>query len=1050
MSAILKDAGFDSVDELLGEIANLEQQLIELENDGLGDTERAKSARTELLKYKAAKDEYDSHVNREKSASGGDMESVLADILDEAQVDNFEDLVTEINRLREEIANGGRGGKRVSNLRKLLDRYVGCVESTTGDTVEKFLRVHGYGSVDKMRKDCIKTKELLQELERAGKETSIRANSAKSKAKELDGWLCVVDTLISDAARVKSLAGTVTDIPNPAAADVAVGAPEMALPDSSGSLCYNIDIFHDVENCTCEAGLNLDARKVWNETQYQILTAFLSRPNTDRQSVEEQVRQMKLASAVHCKWYFCIRLDTTNPYHPSQAFVTDLDLCGATHVSVSVKKDAADNKLSQLMTSYRRDYMDRSVEAKRKSIAVLISSDSDFCKDITSFNQLGCCVVILYDGSKAKDIFKSSVEDRYSLDVWSTIISRSSKGGYRPRVADHAPAADLAPNSYSPGDFDGTQDNEFKVTLFALANFMFKSSNGICFTMEMFSNFQQSNATAKAVIEKHGGCVEFCILSQGAIRYDPRGSLAVSLPYLIKFFVAFKGGRLPANEIRDFYHSFSMNKSRVSRDESLGVVGKVKELLRKCGRIKGACLSTNGEMVWEDHPGNEEIGHGYLVIPSRPPNPEEVEKWPIGWPQWNYLDRYKLEIADELARVSRNVAMTLTKEQIRDGAKGCVVLTVTIEEDDDSPNDRSMLVRDSIAKRFLPASKDCINLFISKLGEFRGAAKVKREVLETDSELKRLTRENKIYIFLPRFSQDIISNEVVMRIPNKWTIPVRPAGGNRHAPLGGKHARPSPPDPPTLAELRERVYQFLENERLANREQITECRIVKDPVYHMKFTVGPDLRSKLLTYSGSSGVKFTPSFDTVDTVVFQNFNLVYRKTELDRTESKSNTYHDISRQVPDHINEGVKACLKRINELVTVLRVVDVFNTQDVPDTRQHRPAVEQDFFSNAVWNFVCAEVEHSISSDVSVIREKKVNKNVVQISGFKHLVDLTETYLKQRGSQMLRVTLVIPKRVQSTELVNLLKDQFAKILDATKEPESEATQGDDDNSSEV
>jgi hypothetical protein len=909
------------------------------------------------------KEEYDLlRYQQNRRAKDGDLESTLRGILEDAQVDNFEELASETNRLQ------GSGSRRLSILQKLKKKYVKHVESSTGYAVETVLNDAGYQNIAGLRDDLAVHKSTLQTLEDTGKGSSSRANKTREYVRELEETLANVEGILRNAEAA-------------AAACRRGGRGGDKLP-------YYVDIFHDVENCTCEASLSLDARKLWNETLVEVLTAHLHDPlgSIDRQNTETRVRQMDLTREVHCNWRFCIRLNESNRYHPSQAFVTDLTSCGATHVNVSFKKDAVDTEISKQMSSYRREYKRNSEEGKLKSINVLISSDSDFCKDITSLRQSDCKVMIIYDGSKAKNIFASAMDEQYSLDVWASILARSSQtsSSRRPPLV---PTVDYAFPVLQ--DFDSSKDNNFKETLFSLANYMLQLPRA-SFPATILTDFCNSgncNPAAQAVMAKHGGGETFCRLSQGAIEFveDSHGStpsLKLQLPYLVRFFVAHKGGWLAGNKLRDFYALFS----RLQTNGETSCVDKVKTIYRE-KKSQGMAKATYGRMIWEKHLDDEDIGYGYFVIPNGddvvPIDPDKVTKWPIGWPIYYYFKEYKLVLDDLLAKQWPNVTMKLVVEEGRPLA----MLKVSVDDDEDAPDIRPMLVRlESVGNKIIPPAEEFVKNYISSLIQYRAKALVQRAVMVTDAELRRLQEQHQVYIFLQKCTDQSStqqSNTVVIKFPTQWTRPPSKAvtakqvtspsrpkqtGGGGRGGGGRGHGKQSVAPELASDELKERLLQFLENEHLVTRDMISGCIIRYRPVPHAELTltsqkaVDGEYRSKLLAYGLTPSIKFTESFDAIKTLPKQSFIVVYPKERV----VASNDYHDISTGEGgafSHPHPGVLAILDRIRELESVSRVLEDVLVPDarVLDSRTYRPPMEQYFFS--AWKFLLSEVESHIDS---------------------------------------------------------------------------------------
>jgi hypothetical protein len=152
--------------------------------------------------------------------------------------------------------------------------------------------------------------------------------------------------------------------------------------------------------------------------------------------------------------------------------------------------------------------------------------------------------------------------------------------------------------------------NDYINLLFLLAEFIFQNvRSGESFRLAQLGSFYRLHPSAAAAVHVYGGIISFCERSRGAIIcYSNSGYvmnlLSVRLPLLLRLHVEGVGGKMAANDIKDFYIRFH---------DSLDIVRSIVGAGRG---VRGQCSRSNGTLIWEAHTGQRDIGHGYAICVS--------------------------------------------------------------------------------------------------------------------------------------------------------------------------------------------------------------------------------------------------------------------------------------------------------------------------------------------------------------------------------------------------------------------------------------------------
>ena len=1015
---ILDEAGVSSYEELLQKIDEIRSDLADLEKQGRSGTLVGRNLMDESDILMECKEKYDAMVTKDaaKRPAGEDLELDLHDLFIEAAVSDYYGLLNAC------VHAAQKGQEGENDLARLLGVKASC-EQLFADIdrqyIAKILEDCGVGSVEDMRVMLTSKQSDLQNASSSRRLASMQTLVA--------GLTKAMDRIneIENEAHGRERAGTdvVTKVEQIKAEQA------LLVRDMEDNLPYYIDIFHDVENCLCEASRKLIPRKVYEGTIREILTAFLSRDMRGTPAwtaAREKVRQMDIEQRVQCNWRFCIFHDDKNPYHPSSAFIDGMRVCQVTTVLPGKKADGADTELKRLMSQFRRGYQGRSQEAKDRTMAVVMSADSDFSNSIIDMRDCGIPVMLIYDPAKISDVHSSSVRPYFSLGIWQDILSASSSHSQQA-----SSSLTIHSNDTIQDNTTWTGDAKYLSALFDLATFIFTSAEGDCCDMSDLDDFRTDAAAAYDMIQSFPGQLRgFCNKSNGAIvrKKASKGRevlLSVCIPCLIRFYVASEGGRLRLSRLGEFYNMFyTRNKA---------VCDRVKDIVKTSGKAQGMADATQGKMIFERH-HDESIGFGYFVCVDNA-QAEFSSVVNITWPQYYYLTKYKQEVDSKLAEVVQNYALILDID--RDGTKkqAFIRITLTCDPNRIDADDNGSVAGDdikSILDNELVVTKQFINDLLKGLETTcKGTARASgSHVILKDDELQRLLKEYKMYCYFFNVDSRSATDEVVMCFPASWAeSPVPHNPPNQHTSPPGRHHAFSP----ARNVVKISVYQHLANEGINCVDMISSVNIIDKPTMHAKLSltskaVQLDLKTKLLKSESHPGVKFGLTYESAecgDDNKDLNFILIYPKQQQAEAACASDG-------TPTMENIGKVAVLKRIEELSITVCLWDIFPKSEAPESQQRRPHNEWFFFTNRVWNFVSNELI-KMAPDLLVAPIHRLKKTIVRLEGPEHLLTLAKKYFMQRTNGLLYEYISIKGDQRCQELTDLLNRGFSDIFTTTK-----------------
>ncbi len=211
-----------------------------------------------------------------------------------------------------------------------------------------------------------------------------------------------------------------------------------------------IFIFHDGENC-CLPSRFEERTSAGNLVQTEGQISFLQYPPPGQGSIKgTTIYQEVLREAIACKigshlaremdvlkevnhveYYFVLRHNPTNPFHPSQSTLDDLCLCEVRLINVPSKKDSVDSKIKELMKNSVNLCKRFSPDALSRTLFVLISGDRDFSVDIVNVRRARIDIAVIHslDHPLRKSVVTLLASSNWSSCSWLNIVAKGRQAG---------------------------------------------------------------------------------------------------------------------------------------------------------------------------------------------------------------------------------------------------------------------------------------------------------------------------------------------------------------------------------------------------------------------------------------------------------------------------------------------------------------------------------------------------------------------------------------------------------------------------------------------